>query len=154
MKRAPIVECLASKIEQVLGNMGLELVDLEFKREPGGQVLRVFIDRPGGVDLDTCSEVSEAIGRRLDEVDLIEAHYNLEVSSPGVDRPLTKPKDFKRFIGSKVSVRKIEPAADGRRRFTGILISADETGFEIKVDNQTLSFKYDEVRKARLVFEF
>lgn len=154
MKQAPIVESLAPVLEPVLDKIGLELVDIEFKRDQVGQVLRVFIDRPGGVDLDTCARASEAISGALDELDIIQAAYSLEVSSPGVERPLTKLKDFQRFIGSKVSVKTMKPAINGRRKFTGILKAAGEEGFEIEVDKEVVRLSYEQVKKAHLVFEF
>lgn len=153
MKQAPIDERLASEIEPILEKMGIELVDLEFKRDQVGRVLRIFIDKPDGIDLDTCSRASEVISNRLDEIDIIETTYNLEVSSPGVERPLVKPKDFQRFIGRKVAVKTAEPI-DGRRKFKGVLTEASVEGFKIESNGQTLDFKYDNLKKANLVFEF
>src|SRR5690606_35558507 len=81
-------EIAAELAEEVARPLGLEIVDVEFRRESGGRVLRVFIDKPGGVTLDDCEALSEELSRRLDEVDPIEESYSLEVSSPGIERPL------------------------------------------------------------------
>ena len=83
----------------ILTDLGMELVDLEFKREGHSWFLRLFIDKPGGVTLDDCAEVSREVSALLEVEDPIEAPYRLEVSSPGIDRPLKKPADFDRFAG-------------------------------------------------------
>src|SRR5690554_2185188 len=110
------VEIVAELAEQLAAPLRLEIVDVEFRREPGGRVLRVFIDKPGGVTLDDCQALSRRLSAKLDEVDPIEESYNLEVSSPGIERPLTKPKDYIRFAGHRVHVRTYGPV-DGRRNF-------------------------------------
>src|SRR5690606_40192933 len=83
----------------------LELVDVEYVKEPSGWVLRVFIDKPGGVDLEDCRQVSEALDLKLDEEDPIPGSYCLEVSSPGLERPVKKPSDYQRFAGRKAQIR-------------------------------------------------
>lgn len=144
---------MTNELTKVLKSMELELVDVEFTGSPSGKVLRVFIDKPGGVDLNTCSGASEKISDRLDELDMITAAYNLEVSSPGLDRPLKGAKDFKRFVGSKVAVKTVEPVVTtGRRKYTGKLLEANETGFVVEVEGEKQRFEYDDISVARLVF--
>ena len=87
--------------------MGYELIDIEWQRGPAGEVLRIFIDKPGGVGLDDCARASEAVSRSLEELDLIKSAYSLEVSSPGVERPLKKPKDWQCFIGERSEERRV-----------------------------------------------
>src|SRR3990172_3147571 len=105
MKRDPRVEAVERLIEPVIVERGLELVDIELKREAIGLVMRIYLDAlVGKISLDALGEASQAIGKVLDEADVIRQQYTLEVSSPGIDRPLTKPEHFKRFVGSKVLV--------------------------------------------------
>lgn len=113
-----IVEQLSLPIVQ---EAGLELVDVEYKKEGGNWYLRVFIDKPGGVDVDDCSHVSELLSERLDEVDPIPAAYFLEVSSPGAERPLRNPTDYERAVGQHVHVSLYEPV-QGVKSVEGVLI--------------------------------
>ncbi|PLX98528.1 MAG: ribosome maturation factor [Desulfuromonas sp.] len=125
MKRS-LVDELLDLIEPVLEDMAYELVDLEFKQEGPEWFLRIFIDKDGGVGLDDCASVSREIGALLEVEDIIEPAYRLEVSSPGLDRPLKKPQDFERFAEHRVKVKTInlvDPDGRGyeRKTFTGIL---------------------------------
>lgn len=130
---ADIVERLA---EPIVATAGVELVDVEYKKEGDNWYLRVFIDKSGGVDLDDCSRVSEALSDRLDEVDPIPTAYFLEVSSPGAERPLKKPRDFQRAIGSYVSVGLYEPM-EGQKTLSGVLVHYDESGLTLAVKHMT-----------------
>jgi ribosome maturation factor RimP len=117
---AALLARLRAVVDPVLRGEGCELVDLEFRREGQGWVLRVLMDKPGGVGLADCKRVSEQVGDLLDVEDLIPHAYTLEVSSPGVERPLTRPEDFVRFAGLPVRVSTVAPV-DGQRHFVGIL---------------------------------
>ncbi|MCL6472523.1 MAG: ribosome maturation factor RimP [Firmicutes bacterium] len=150
MKRDPRIE----KIEQLIGpyleKAGLELVDIELKREAVGLVLRIYIDtKNGGIDLDTLAKASQKIGSILDETDIITQKYILEVSSPGIERPLTKPEHFKRFVGSKISVRTLTPIGK-RKQFKGRLVEAGGKTFTVEIDGEHFEIAYDNVSKARL----
>ena len=129
---------LIEKIEQatgpVLADQQAELVDLQFVHEHGQWVLRFFLDKPGGITLDDCAALSDHIGRVLDETDLIQQHYSLEVSSPGVYRPLRKQKDFERFVGERVEMTMFAPI-EGRRHFKGRL-EAVENGAAVVSDSE------------------
>ncbi len=127
---------LTAKIEQLvtplLDELALELVDMEYRREPGGWVLRFYLDKDGGITLDDCAAASRQISSLLDVEDIIPNAYNLEVSSPGLERPLKKRADFERFAGQRVKLKTIDPVdPDGtskrRKTFTGVLdgISGD-----------------------------
>ena len=120
----------------------VELIELE---QPAAETLRLYIDRPGGVDLALCERVT------LELRDLLEA-YALEVSSPGADRPLTKPEHFRRFVGRRVRVRTEEEIA-GRRNFTGTLTEADEEGVELDADGSEVRIPLDGIRRSNLVPE-
>ena len=121
----------------------LEVVDVEHR----AGVLRVTVDRPGGVDLDTISTASRLVSEELDRDDVVPGRYVLEVSSPGVERALRTPEHFRRFVGSTVAVR-TRPATEGERRVEGLLESADDTG--VVVAGRRLS--YDDIERARTVF--
>lgn len=137
--------------ESFLPSMGLELVDVQFHREGHGWVLRLFIDREGGVSLDHCSKVSREISAYLDVEDVIEQPYHLEVSSPGLDRPLRDFRDFKRFCGKNARV-KLREQINGQCVFVGKIhrVNEDHTIEMILENGDPLTFSYDAVNKARL----
>ena len=138
---------LAGIVESTLAGMGFELVDTQVSG--GGRLLRIFIDRPGGITVDHCAAVS----RQLTRVFAVEGidYGRLEVSSPGLDRPLRKAADFARFAGSKVDVRMRTPDASGRRRFTGLLRGADEVVATVEVEGRNVALNVDDIDRARLV---
>jgi len=142
-------------LRPVVEASGLELVDAAFTRENRRRILRVIVDQdaPGGVDLDAIAEVSGRISRRLDLEDLGSGPYELEVSSPGVERPLKRPRDFERFTGQKVKVRSVEPV-DGSRTHTGLLEAADDEGIVVRTEAGERRLRYDEVASARTMFEW
>lgn len=132
-------------VEPLLAADGLELVDVQF----AGGSLQVFVDRPGGIDLDAISEVTVRVSRLLDEHDPVPGRYTLEVSSPGLERPLRRPEHFRRFVGATVAVKTC-PEVPGERREQGRLEAADDEG--IVVAGRRLS--YAEIDRARTVFEW
>ncbi len=132
---------------------GLELVDIGFAREGGRRVLRVTVDREGGVDLDAIAEASERLSRRLDALDAVQGPYSLEVSSPGVERPLRAPREFRRHVGWKVKVRTAEPI-DGARNLTGRLSDADDDGVTLLTDRGVVRVPYGQIASARTIFEW
>jgi ribosome maturation factor RimP len=136
-------------IEKVLEREGFEIVDIEFTARRGGSVLTIFIDREGGVDLDACAFVSEIVGPILDAHNVIAGRYFLEVSSPGIERPLRKAKDFARFAGETVVVSTVEPVR-GRKNFKGTLVSAGDASFVVEVDGVEYEIPYESIKKARL----
>ncbi len=139
-------------ISPILLNEGLELVDVEFKKEPVGMVLRTYIDSENGVDLDTCSRASKILLRELDKSNLIEQNYILEVSSPGIEKPLRKPEHFKKFIGSKIFV-KTKVAIEKRKQFKGMLKVAKDDTFEVDCDGKIFKIPYDILGKAHLIVD-
>ena len=121
----------------------VELIALE---RPAAETLRLYIDRPGGVDLGLCERVTGQLR------DLLES-YALEVSSPGIDRPLTKPEHFRRFLGRKVKVR-TEEAIAGRRNFTGTLTEADDEGVSLEADGDDIRIPLAGIRRSNLIPDF
>jgi ribosome maturation factor RimP len=134
-------------VEATLAGMGFELVDA--RASGGGRQLAIFIDRPGGITVDHCAEVS----RHLSRVFAVEGidYDRLEVSSPGLDRPLRKPADFRRFAGNRVDVRMRTPDASGRKRFTGLLRGAQDGLATVEVEGREVALNLDDIDRARLV---
>jgi ribosome maturation factor RimP len=137
-------------LEPTVERLGYELADVEVKLGGADGVLRVFIDKPDGVGLDDCEVVSRQISAVLDVEDPLPGHYVLEVSSPGLNRRLTKPAHFQRFTGEDVQVRLRFPMA-GRRNFRGALRAANEENIEIEVDGEFHSLPIATIESARLV---
>lgn len=131
-----------------------ELVDLEYKKEGTNWYLRVYIDKPGGITLDDCQKVSELLGKELDREDPIKGNYFLEVSSPGLDRPLKKQRDFDRFKGELVEV-KLYRALDGKKVIEGELVGLENNIIKLNVDKVGLvELPKDEVAITRLAIKF
>ena len=131
-----------------------ELVDVEFVKEAGTWFLRAYIDKPGGITIDDCELVSRALSDLLDEKDFIEETYILEVSSPGLGRPLKKEKDFKRSLGEQVEI-KLYRAVDRQKDFTGTLTAYDENTVTIRYEDGTeTSFERKDIALIRLAFDF
>ncbi len=138
-----IVERVWRLAEPELESHGYELVEVDFGHEVHGRVLRLYIDKGGGISLDDCQSVSHLIGALLDQADFLQEHYILEVSSPGFDRPIRKASDFSRFAGEPVKLVTQSPVS-GRKRFKGvlrgyqdglILIECDGTSYEVHIEN-------------------
>lgn len=138
-----------SVVEPVVAGMGFELVDAQAAN--GGRLLRLFIDKPGGVGLEDCAAVSRQLTRVL-EVEGID-YERLEVSSPGLDRPLRKAGDFARFSGHKAEVRMRTPDATGRRRFVGVLRGAEAGLVNMELEGQTVRLALEDVDRAKLIPE-
>jgi ribosome maturation factor RimP len=148
--KSVLLEQIERLAAPVLAEHGTELADLQFVHEHGRWVLRFFIDKAGGVTLDDCATVSEHLSRILDAGDVIAQSYSLEVSSPGLNRPLKKEADWRRFVGEKVDVTLYAPR-EGRRHFRGRLESVGE-GVAVVQEDPGLSFSLPlaDVAKARL----
>ena len=144
---------LQAILEPAINVLGCELVGIEFIPQGRRSLLRIYIDKPSGVTIDDCSDVSHQVSAILDVEDLIREQYTLEVSSPGLDRPLFKREHFERFNGSLAKLRLHLPH-EGRRNFTGRLAGMTDSGaVQIEVDGETYAFDIDEIDKARLVPE-
>jgi len=141
---------LAKLLEPTVERLGYELVDLEARLGGKGGLVRVFIDKPEGIDLDDCETVSRAVSALLDVEDPVPGNYNLEVSSPGLDRKLTKVEHFQRFEGEIVKVQMRFPI-EGRRRFRGTLVSSDDENIVVEVDGESHSLPLKTIDTARLV---
>lgn len=140
-------------VEPVVETAGMELVDVSFRREGGGKILRVTIDRDGGVDLEAISLVSKRISRRLDAEGFDPGPYSLEVSSPGLERPLRRPEDFAKRIGQKVKVKTVTEVG-GSHVHVGSLLEADEEAVTVATEAGERRLALEDIASARTVFEW
>jgi len=151
---ASVSDKLQALIEPLVESMGYELVLLEFSPHKGSAMVRLFIDAPGGITLGDCERVSREVEGVLDVEDPIPQNYRLEVSSPGLDRPLVKPAHYERFAGQVAKVQLIGPKA-GRRKFQGVLKGLKDGQVVLEtVDAGTVELKLDEIERARLVPDY
>jgi ribosome maturation factor RimP len=141
---------LQKLIEPTIERLGYELTDLEVRLSGQGGLLRLTIDKPDRIDLDDCEKVSHAVSALLDVEDPVPGNYNLEVSSPGLDRKLTKVEHFQRFEGETLKVTMRFPI-EGRRRFRGTLVSSDDESIVVEVDGESHSLPLTMIDTARLV---
>lgn len=152
MKREAVEEFVSSIVEGIIEGTEMELVDVEYVRERDWY-LRVYLDKPGGVDLDDCQIVSEKLSEVLDAKDPIKENYLLEVSSPGLDRVLKKDKDFVRYQGADVDVQLFK-LVDGKKQFTGALGEFTDETITIQVGENPIVLERSAIAQIRLHFEF
>ncbi len=144
---------LEAVLATVVEKAGLELVEVTFRREGGGKILRVTVDREGGIDLDTIAATSEKLSRRLDAEGFDPGPYSLEVSSPGVERPLRRPDEFARRVGETVKVKTAEPL-EGARVHRGVVVAAGDDTVTIATESGERMVPYEEIESARTVFDW
>ena len=138
----------------IVEEQGFELVDVEYVKEAGCWYLRGYIDKPGGITVNDCEAVSRIFSDKLDEQDFIEDSYIMEISSPGLGRPLKKEKDYKRNLDKEVEIRTYR-MIDKRKEFTGILKAYDADTVTIELDDETLkTFEKGEIALIRQAFDF
>ena len=141
---------LTRLIRPAVEAMGFEFVGLEYLSNPKNRLIRIYIDRePEGVSVDDCADVSNEVSALLDVEDPVSGQYSLEVSSPGVERPLFEPAHYRSFIGERATVHLHAPI-ERRRKLTGTLVEAGEDAVVIDVDGQRFSVGYDDIRRANL----
>lgn len=136
-------------LASLLEGRGLEVYDLTY----GGGVLRIIVDKPGGVSLDEVADATKVVSRLLDDNDLVPGRYTLEITSPGLERPLRQPEHFARAVGETISV-KLGPQAEGERRIQGVLMVCDDDGITIEENGVPHRMAYSDITKARTVFEW
>ena len=146
----PLKEVLWSLGEKACEVHGCRLIEIELHRGQGRWLVRFYIDKETGVTVDECAEVSQTLDRYLEATDPIDTPYTLEVSSPGIDRPLRKEEDFRAYVGENVRVSVFSPI-DGRKNFTGQLLDAADGVISIQVETDIcVRISLDDIRKARL----
>lgn len=144
---------LTEMLQPAVDALGFELLGVEFIRAGNHSTLRIYIDHENGISVDNCADVSHQAGAILDVEDPISTEYSLEVSSPGMDRPLFTVEHFAKVVNETVSV-KLNVPQDGRRNFKGTLVEVESDMININVDNQVFSILIDNVQKAHLVAQF
>ena len=157
-----VTEQIAALVQPLLEDAGLELVDLEYKREQNGWTLRFFLDKEGGISLDDCADASREISSLLDVEDIIQTAYNLEVSSPGIERPLKKIADFERFSGRLARIKTseaLDPSGTGKpqKTFTGVLAGIEGENILMNLSDQgetLVRISFQQIEKANLQYEF
>ena len=148
-----ITELTAELAAPAIAEAGCTLWDVEYVKEGGAWYLRVYIDKDGGVDILDCENVSRKLSDLLDEADPIEGSYTLEVSSAGAERPLKRPSDYEKFMGSPVAV-KLYQARNGRKEFAGVLAGYENGDVTVTVGGTDMTFAKSEVALCRLRVEF
>ncbi|PLX85950.1 MAG: ribosome maturation factor [Desulfuromonas sp.] len=162
MIKVDLQETLQQLVQPIVDDFGLELVELEFKPEGRSMALRIFIDKPGGVSLDDCVAVSREVGAILEVEDPIRCAYRLEVSSPGLDRPLKKVSDFEKFSGKLVKIKtneSLDPDQRGhaRKTFTGTLLGCSDGLVRVEQTDKrggVVAIPLAEIAKANLEIVF
>jgi ribosome maturation factor RimP len=147
------VQRLNELLQPLVEDLGYEFVGLEYNTNPKNSVLRIYIDGEDGVGIEDCETVSRETAALLDVKDPIRSHYNLEVSSPGLDRPLFTPSHYSEFVGREVQINLFAPQ-DGRRKFKGPILNAAETSVNIEQDGSEVTLDYDNIAKAKLVPDY
>jgi ribosome maturation factor RimP len=140
-------------IEPLVEDLGYEFVGLEYNSNPKNSVLRIYIDQQEGIAIEDCESVSREVAALLDVKDPIRSHYNLEVSSPGLDRPLFTAAHYRQFTGEKAQINLFAPS-EGRRKFSGRILGADETTVTIDQDGSEVTLNFDNIVKAKLIPDY
>lgn len=151
--RDRIEQIAETLLQPIIEKFNVELVDVEYVKEMGHFYLRVYIDKEGGVTINDCEDVSRAFDVVMDEQDPIQDAYILEVSSPGLDRPLKKDKDYQRSIGKEVEF-KLYKALDGKKEFMGVLKSYTKDNVVIEIDGSETTFERSAIAHIRLYISF
>jgi ribosome maturation factor RimP len=144
-----IIDRVHAIASPILSDEGMELVDVEYRRESNGWVLRLYMDKTGGVTLDDCTRISQEVGRSLDVEDFISTPYVLEVSSPGLNRPLKRTEDFMKYRNQIIKVKTFDPI-ENRRHFKGKLLDVSENRIEIGMEGRVFQIPLPNVSKANL----
>jgi ribosome maturation factor RimP len=153
LKFEPVIQEVYKTIEPILQSQGLELIDVEYKREAQGWVLRIYLDREGGITVEDCAEASRELGAILEVRDLIPNRYVLEVSSPGLTRSLKKPEDFNKYQNRSVKIKLFMPL-EGRRNFKGKLLGLKEDKVCVESERRIYEIPMQNIAKANLELDF
>jgi ribosome maturation factor RimP len=141
---------LRDRLASLATAMGYEFVGCELRKLNTGTLLRIYIDKETGINVDDCSRVSRQVSAMLDVEDPIQGRYTLEVSSPGLDRPLFEMAHYHRFIGREIKVRLYTPL-DGRRNFVGVLLRVEEATISMLVEQTEITISFSDIEKAKLI---
>lgn len=154
MSKIKITDFVTQLLAPIINAYSFELVDVEYVKEGANWYLRVYIDKPGGITIDDCEIVSKELSKKLDETDPIKQSYLLEVSSPGIDRPLKRDSDYEKYKGEDVEIRLFKPI-EGKKSYEGELIGLIEDKIVIKTDNDNvIKFNKNEVAVTKRIVKF
>ena len=148
-----VIDHVIRVAEPLLNKMGFELIDVEYVTEHGRRVLRFYVDKDGGITLDDCAMVSRQFSDVIEDEDISQHEYVLEVSSPGLNRRLKRENDFLQVIGKKIKVKMIVPIK-GRQKFTGYLRGIEDGTLSLEIEKESILLPLRDIAKANLVFEF
>jgi ribosome maturation factor RimP len=147
--RQKVQERVADLVAPIIKELGLALVDVEYSRQGAAQVLRIFIEREGGVTVDELQAASRILEKTLEVEEILSGRYRLEVSSPGIDRPLKRPADFRKRIGERIRLKAFSSLPDGKRRLKGTLLDASDDEILLEADSgDRLAIPYREISSA------
>lgn len=152
MSRESVEKLVERLVDDIIQNTELELIDVEYVKERDWY-LRVYLDKPNGIEVEDCQSVSEQLEAKLDDLDPIKESYYLEISSPGLDRPLKKERDFERHIGDKVEVHTFAPL-NGSKLVVGTLMGVDEGDIHLDVEGTEISVPREKTSQIRLHLDF
>lgn len=152
MSKKSVESSVYDILQDIVKETVFEVIDVEYVKEGPFKYLRVYIDKPEGITVDDCSDVSHALSKKLDEVDLIQEQYFLEVSSPGVERPFKTEADFIKNLNEIVEVKFYKPI-DGKKALTGILLEKHENDVVINADNQNITIELKDISKINRIIE-
>ena len=146
-------QAIEETVKSIVTAMGFEFVGMEFLSQGRYSTLRIYVDQSGGITLDECSKLSEQIGAVLDVEELVAGEYHLEVSSPGLDRPLFTLEHYRQFVDCEVSVR-LKMPLDGQRHFKGVIKEIKNEVVVLRVGEEEISLPFDSIAKAHLVYQW
>ncbi len=147
--KSTVFQNIIEKISRDIAELGYELLHTELTQQGKQPLLRIYIDAPGGIRVDDCETVSNRVGMILDVEDPIRSKYILEVSSPGLDRPLVRPEHFQRFVGDKARIV-MNHKLSGRKHFLGEISKAGDLSVTVAVDGELFELPYDDIKSARV----
>ncbi len=153
MSKQNIIDIATSMVNRIVNDSEIDLIDVEYVKEGTTWFLRIFIDKPGGVEIEDCRHISQELSIELDKIDPIDHAYTLEVSSPGLERPLKKEEDFQHFKGRLVNIKTYQ-AINGAKEFQGQLIGLDTGIVKLEIKGVEQEIPLDKIAKARLAIEF
>lgn len=146
-----VIERVWNVVEPVVRSEGMEVIEVEYRRESIGWVLRIFVDQERGVTVEDCARISQVVGDLLDVADIIRNPYNLEVSSPGLNRPLRKREHFEKCLGKVVEIKMVVPLSN-RRNFKGNLREIGEDGVKVECEGRLFELSFSNMDRARLLY--
>jgi len=152
MNKKSIEASVQKMVEDIINTSEIELVDIEYVKEGPFKYLRVYIDKPEGITVDDCADLSRALNKKLDDADLIQEQYFLEVSSPGLERPFKTDSDYQKNIGELVNINFYKPI-DGKKSVEGILIEKHENNIILKLGEENITIELKDISKINRVLE-